>query len=72
MKKDSIVIDGVEFITRNAVMEMLKISSVTLWNWTRSGKLRCHAIGNREYFLESEICEDIKKCGQITREKEGK
>lgn len=69
MRKDSIVINGVEFISRNAVMEMLKISYVTLWNWTHNGKLRCHAIGNRVYFLESEIYEDIKKCGQITRDR---
>lgn len=64
MTKDSIVIDGVEFLTRAAVMQKFGISSVTLWKWTSKGIIRHHRLGKQVYFLESEICEDIKKSGK--------
>lgn len=44
-----------ELLTRKQVLEMLKISSVTLWNWQKSGKIIVHGIHNRRYYKHSEI-----------------
>jgi len=67
MTKGSLIIDGVEFIPRAAVMEKFDISTVTLWQWTRKGVIRHHKLGKRIYFIESEICEDIKNSGSSVR-----
>lgn len=69
MTKEAASLDGTTFLTREDVMKLFRISTVTLWKWTRDGKLRCHPFGKRVYFIESEICEDVmnftkggKKC----------
>ena len=67
MVKGSLIIDGVEFIPRAAVMEKFNISTVTLWQWTRKGIIRSHKLGKNLYFIESEICEDIKNSGNSIR-----
>ena len=67
MTNESVSINGTEFITRDDVMKKFNISSVTLWKWTRNGTLRHHRLGKRVYFLESEICEDIRNSGGSVR-----
>ena len=67
MTKDSLIINGVEFLSREAVMEKFDISPVTLWKWTSKGVIRHHKLGKRVYFIESEICEDIKNSGSSVR-----
>lgn len=67
MTKDSVIIDGVEFIPREGIMKKFNISSVTLWQWTRKGIIRSHKLGKNLYFIESEICEDIKNSGSSVR-----
>jgi hypothetical protein len=44
-------------LTREETFRLLKIDSTTLWYWTRDGKLKCYAIGNRRYYKKSEILE---------------
>jgi hypothetical protein len=44
-----------EYLTRNEVAEMLKVDLSTLWNWQRKGKLIPYGIGNRVYYLRSQI-----------------
>lgn len=44
-----------EFLTRLEVSKMLKVDISTVHNWSKSGKLQKHAIGNRIYFKRSEI-----------------
>ena len=60
MTKDAVILDGTTFLTRDDIMKKFGISTVTLWKWTRDGLLRCHPLGKRVYFIESEICEDLK------------
>lgn len=44
-------------LTREETYRLLKIDSTTLWYWTRDGKLKCYAIGNRRYYKKSEVLE---------------
>ena len=44
-------------LTREETFRFLKIDSTTLWYWTRDGKLKCYAIGNRRYYKKSEVLE---------------
>ena len=67
MTNESLHLDGVEFLTREDVMKKFGISSVTLWKWTRNGVTRHHSLGKRVYFIESEICEDIRNSGSVRK-----
>ena len=44
-----------DFVNREEVMRLLKISPSTLHNWSRQGKIRPYGIGGRVYFRRSEI-----------------
>ena len=44
-----------EYLTRKEVAQLLKVDQSTIWNWTNSKILRKHGIGNRVYYLRSEI-----------------
>jgi excisionase family DNA binding protein len=44
-----------EYLTRNEVAELLKISLVTVHNWSKQGVLKSYGIGNRVYFKRSDI-----------------
>jgi hypothetical protein len=44
-------------LTREESFRLLKIDSTTLWYWTKNGKLKCYAIGNRRYYKKSEVLE---------------
>lgn len=44
-------------LTREETFRLLKIDSTTLWYWTKKGKLKCYAIGNRRYYKKSEVLE---------------
>ena len=47
--------DPDEFLTRQETIELLKINSTTLWNWTNKGKIKCHGIAHRRYYKRSDI-----------------
>ena len=44
-----------EYLTRQEVAEMLKIDLSTVHNWTKKGKLNSYGIGNRVYYMRSEV-----------------
>ena len=67
MERNSLCIDGENFLTRSDVMKMFGISGVTLWKWVKSGVIRQHHLGKFTYYLEKEISEDIKKSGSAVR-----
>lgn len=48
-----------EYLTRNEVADMLKITLMTLNEWTNKGILKKHKIGNRVLFKKNEIEEAI-------------
>tara|TARA_B110000114_G_C15077903_1_gene392667 strand:+ start:663 stop:857 length:195 start_codon:yes stop_codon:yes gene_type:complete len=49
-----------ELLERNETASMLKISSVTLWKWTREGRLKSYGISNKIFYKRSEVLESIK------------
>ncbi|WP_111685120.1 helix-turn-helix transcriptional regulator [Winogradskyella tangerina] len=44
-----------QLFTREETCEFLSINTSTLWNYTKKGKLPSKKIGNRVYYLKSEI-----------------
>lgn len=44
-----------EYLTRKQVAELFQIELSTLHNWCKKGKLKPYGIGNRVYFLRSDI-----------------
>ena len=49
-----------EFLTRNEVKDLLKINLSTLYLWSKKGKLKAYACGNRIYYKRSEVEQAIK------------
>lgn len=67
MTNEPLKINGETFLTREDVMSIFGVSSVTVWTWVKQGVIRQHHIGKRTYYIESEIAEDIKKSGSLVR-----
>lgn len=44
-----------EYLTRSEVAKMFKVDISTIANWQKSNKLKPLGIGNRVYFLRSDI-----------------
>ena len=44
-----------EYLTRLETAELLKCDISTIHNWTKKGKLRPYGIGNRVYYMRSEV-----------------
>lgn len=49
-----------EYLTRTETIDFLKISSQTLWNWSKKGIIKSSRIGNRLYYSKKEIIELLK------------
>lgn len=48
-------------VTRQEVMDMLKVSDVTLWKWEREGRLvRSGSFGRRVYYDLDEVKQQLK------------
>lgn len=54
-----------QYLTRKEVADMLKIELSTLHNWCKKGKLKPYGIGNRVYFLQSDIEKALKPLNHI-------
>ena len=67
MTKEVLHINGVDFLPRKYVMDLFKISNVTMARWIKQGILRHHRFGKNVYFIESEIEEDIKNSGSAVK-----
>ena len=53
-----------EWLNTKETQTLLKISSVTLWNWTKAGILKSHKIGNRLRYRKDEVLQALIKIEQ--------
>ena len=44
-----------EWLSSKETESLLKISSVTLWSWSKSGILKAHKIGNRLRYRKDDV-----------------
>ena len=44
-----------DYLNREEVIQLLKISPSTLYNWTSQGKVRAYGLGSKVYYKQSEI-----------------
>jgi excisionase family DNA binding protein len=49
-----------ENMTIKEVAIYLRISTVTVWEWTKSGKLKAYRLSNRKYYKRDEVKEVLK------------
>jgi predicted DNA-binding transcriptional regulator AlpA len=54
-----------EYLTRRQVADLFQIELSTLHNWCKKGKLKPYGIGNRVYFLRSDIDKALVPLNQI-------
>ncbi|MEZ0541249.1 helix-turn-helix domain-containing protein [Fibrella arboris] len=47
------------FLTQKEVAEKLKVSTVSVWSWTKAGILKSYRIGNQVRYIESEVIEAL-------------
>jgi len=50
-----------ELLTRNEVLELLKVSAPTLRDWTKQGWLKSYQMGSRVFYKEIEVQEALDK-----------
>lgn len=48
-----------EYLTRNELKDLLKVDLATIHRWTKNGKLKAYAIGNRVYYKRHEVEQQI-------------
>ena len=55
-----------EWLSSKETQNLLKISSVTLWSWSKNGTLKVHKIGNRLRYRKDDVIKAlIRKEPQI-------
>ncbi len=52
--------DEDELLNRSEVCELLRISDVTLWQWQKEGRIKCHKIGSRNYYKRSDVMASLQ------------
>ena len=55
MKNRETDLQSKEWLTANEVQDLLKISSVTRWDWSKKGILKTHKISGRLRFRKDEV-----------------
>ena len=50
-----------ELLTVEETLQFLKCSKQALWNWRKNGVLPSHRLGNRVYYLKSDIFKKLIK-----------
>lgn len=53
--------NGRALLTQKEVMDLLKITRQTLYNWRKSGIIPEHRINRKLYFFEDEVINAIKQ-----------
>jgi len=48
-----------DLMTRNEVLELLKINGSTLWRYQNQGRIKVYKINNKAYFKHSELMNDL-------------
>jgi hypothetical protein len=54
-----------EYLTRKQVADLFQVELSTLHNWCKKGKLNPYGIGNRVYFLRSDIEKALVPLNQV-------
>lgn len=57
--------DSEELISRKEAKELLGVTDVTIWNWSKQGKLKTYKIGGKVFLFRSEVMELVK--GNLTK-----
>jgi len=60
-KSESESDDDDDLMTREQVLELLKINSSTLWHWQNRGRIIVYKIATKCYYKRSEIMEKLTK-----------
>ena len=50
-----------DLLTMPEVIELLKVSKVTIHNWKKKGIIKSHKIGRKLFFKKTEILEAVKR-----------
>ena len=61
LEADRVKRQFVKRYTREETAEKIGISTVTLWEWVKSGKISSVKVGKRQYFTEEEINRILQK-----------
>lgn len=48
-------------LRREEVQKILKVSLVTIWNWTKIGLLKSYRLGNRIYYKKHEVLDSLQR-----------
>ena len=48
-----------ELLTREEVAKLFEVSPITIYRWTKEGRLPCYGLGNRVYYKSHEIKNEI-------------
>jgi hypothetical protein len=48
-----------DLMTRNEVLELLKINGSTLWRYQNQGRIKVYKFSNKAYFKRSELMNDL-------------
>jgi excisionase family DNA binding protein len=54
-----------ELLTKQETANILKVSLVTLWDWTKKGVLPAYRIGYKVRYKKSEVLESLKKTNRF-------
>jgi excisionase family DNA binding protein len=54
-----------ELLTRQETANILKVSLVTLWDWTKKDVLPAYRIGYKVRYKKSEVLESLKKTNRF-------
>jgi hypothetical protein len=56
-----------EFLTRKETADLLKVSLVTIHDWSNNKILKPYKMGNRTYFKRSEILQQLFNSNSVAR-----
>ena len=56
-----------KLLTAKEAADLLRVSTVTLWQWQKDGRIIKHAMGGRTYFKYSEIMAGLEKLKRSSR-----
>ena len=48
-----------DLLTREQVLELLKINASTLWHWQNKGRIKVYKYANKCYYKRSELMDDL-------------
>ena len=59
LQKNFTVKEPEDFLTRNETKDLLKVSLVTIHQWTNKGILKAYKFGNKTYYSRKEITKQM-------------